>query len=270
MSNVDLSERLLGGFNMDMGLSQRVALVTGASSGIGAAIAGALAAEGAQVAIGYHSGRDAAEQLAGRIEQQGGSALLVQHDLWDPASLRAAVDVVTRTLGSLDVLVTCAWVSPGWAPPTAEAEATPAEAWQQQLRANVEGTAYTVQAALPHMRARGWGRIVLISSGAAEDGSAGLEHYGTAKAALHGLSRSLARSAGPAGILTNVVMPGLIATQRHRQTIPAAVLDGVAAQTPTRRLATEDDVARVVVFLASAANCSVTGAELRVGGGMHM
>jgi 3-oxoacyl-[acyl-carrier protein] reductase len=255
---------------MDMGLRERVALVTGASSGIGAAIAGALAAEGARVAIGYHSAREAAEQVSARIEQGGGSALIVQHDLWEPASVRAAVDTVTQTWGGVDVLVTSAWISPGWASPTAEAEATPAEVWQQQLRANVEGTVHTVQAALPHMRAHGWGRIVLISSGAAEDGSAGLESYGAAKAALHGLSRALARSAGPAGILTNVVMPGLVATERHRQTIPAAVLEQIAAQTPTRRLATEDDVARVVVFLASAANCSVTGAEVRVSGGMRM
>jgi 3-oxoacyl-[acyl-carrier protein] reductase len=170
----------------------------------------------------------------------------------------------------VDILVSAAWASPGWAPPDALAEATPPESWRTQLRTNVEGTAYTVQAALPCMRARGWGRIVLISSGAAEDGSAGLEQYGAAKAALHGLARSLARGVGPAGILVNVVMPGLIATERHRQSIPAVVLEGVAAQTPIRRLATEDDIARVVAFLASNANGAVTGSELRVSGGMRM
>jgi 3-oxoacyl-[acyl-carrier protein] reductase len=116
------------------------------------------------------------------------------------------------------------------------------------------------------MRAAGWGRIVLLSSGAA-DGAPGLEQYAAAKAALHGLARSLARSAGKAGVLTNVVMPGLIPTERHRQSIPQPVLDQIAAANPTGHLATEDDVARVVTFLASAANNSVTGAEIHVGQG---
>jgi 3-oxoacyl-[acyl-carrier protein] reductase len=138
--------------------------------------------------------------------------------------------------------------------------------WQDQLRLNVEGTASMIRAVLPQMRTRQWGRIVLLSSGAA-DGAPGMEHYAAAKAALRGISRSLAASTGPAGILTNVVMPGLVATERHRATIPAEALQRWAAQTPTRRLATEDDVARVVTFLASAANTSITGTEIRVDGG---
>ena len=255
---------------MDLGLTEKVALVTGASGGIGAAIARALAAEGARVALGYHAAQDAADRLAAEIGQAGGAALPVRHDLADPLSIRAVVDTIIRTWGGLDVLVASAWVSPGWAAPDAPAEATPAVVWQEQLRANVEGTAYTIQAALPSMRARRWGRIVLLSSGAAEDGSPGLEAYGAAKAALLGLARSLARSAGGAGILTNVVMPGLIATQRHRQTIPAAALEQIAAATPIKRLATEAEVARVVVFLASEANGSVTGTAIRVSGGLQM
>ncbi len=127
------------------------------------------------------------------------------------------------------------------------------------------GTASAIRAVLPRMRAQQWGRIVLLSSGAA-DGAPGLEHYAAAKAALRGISRSLAGSAGPAGILTNVVMPGLVPTAPQRRTIPAQALEHLAAQTPTKRLAAEDDVARVVVFLASAANASVTGTEIRVDG----
>jgi NAD(P)-dependent dehydrogenase (short-subunit alcohol dehydrogenase family) len=247
---------------MDLGLESRVALVTGASGGIGAVIASTLAAEGARVALGCHTGRDKAEQLAGQI----GAAMVVSHDLADPATIRAAADAVAQNWGRLDILVTSAWASPGWARPDNPAEATPARAWQDQMRVNAEGTAFTVQAVLPHMRAAGWGRIVLMSSGAA-DGAPGLEQYAAAKAALHGLARSLARSAGQAGILTNIVMPGLIPTPRHRQSIPQQVLDEVAARNPTGRLATEDDVARLVAFLASAANNSVTGAEIHVGQG---
>jgi NAD(P)-dependent dehydrogenase (short-subunit alcohol dehydrogenase family) len=251
---------------VDLGLAGRVALVTGASGGIGAAIARAFAAEGANVALGYHTGRTAVDEVAGRIEQAGAEALVVQHDLSEPDTIRAAVAAVRAAWGRLDALVTGAWLAPGWLPPDTTPESVPARSWQDQLRVNVEGTAATVRAVLPAMRERQWGRIVLLSSGAA-DGSPGMEHYAAAKAALRGLSRSLAGSAGPAGILTNIVMPGLIPTARHRRIIPAAALAGWAAETPTRRLATEQDVAAATVFLASAANGSTTGTEVRVDGG---
>ena len=247
---------------MDLGLTDKTALVTGASGDIGAVIARTLAAEGARVALGYHTRRDQAEQLAGQL----GSAMVVAHDLADPATIRAAADAVAQRWGRLDILVACAWVTPGWARPDHPAEDTPAAAWHDQMRRSVEGTAFTVQAVLPYMRAAGWGRIVLLSSGAA-GGAPGLEHYAAAKAALHGLARSLARSAGPAGILANVVMPGLIPTPKHRQFIPRQALDQIAAASPTGRLASEQDVAQVVAFLASAANHSVTGAEIQVGQG---
>jgi 3-oxoacyl-[acyl-carrier protein] reductase len=118
------------------------------------------------------------------------------------------------------------------------------------------------------MRERGFGRIVLLSSGAAR-GAPGMEPYGTAKAAVHGLARSLAQSAGPAGVIVNVVMPGLVPTPQHRATIPLPALEAIARQTPTRRLSTEDDVARLVAFLASPANGNTTGAEIPVTGGLY-
>jgi len=251
---------------VDLKLAGRVALVTGASGGIGTAIARAFALEGANVALGYHTAKDQAQRLADQIDSDGGHTLVVHHDLADPRSIQAAVDLVVGAWGRLDTLVASAWAAPGWLPPDTLAESVPAQAWQEQLRINVEGTAATIQAVLPQMRSQHWGRIVLLSSGAA-DGAPGLEHYAAAKAALRGISRSLAASAGPAGILTNIVMPGLIPTEKHRRTIPAQALEQWAAQTPTRRLATEDDVARVAVFFASPANASTTGTEIRVNGG---
>ena len=255
---------------MDLGVTNRVALVTGGSSGIGGAICHALAAEGVRVGVGYRTNRAAADRVVAGIEASGGVARAVEHRLEDPGSAREAVAGLVESWGGLDILVCAAWATPGWAPPDALAEATSPEQWAEQLHTNVEGTVRVVQAALPPMRAQGWGRVVLVSSGAADDGSPGLEQYAAAKAALHGLGRSRARGAGPAGILINVVLPGLIATERHRMTIPAPVLEGVATQTPIRRLATEEDVARVVAFLASAANGAVTGGEVRVSGGMRM
>jgi NAD(P)-dependent dehydrogenase (short-subunit alcohol dehydrogenase family) len=251
---------------MDLGLAGRVALVTGASGGIGAAIARTFAAEGARVALGYHTGNGQVRRLAGEIDRSGGQTLVLQHELADPASIRSGVERIVSAWGRVDALVAGAWAAPGWLPPDTMAESVPDLEWQRQLRVNLEGTASAVRAVLPAMRRQRCGRIVLLSSGAA-DGAPGLEHYAAAKAALRGIGRSLAVSAGPAGILTNVVMPGLVATERHRRTIPARALEQWAAETPTRRLATEDDVARVVVFLASAANASVTGTEVRVDGG---
>jgi NAD(P)-dependent dehydrogenase (short-subunit alcohol dehydrogenase family) len=254
---------------VDLGLTGKVALVTGATGGIGQVIARTLAAEGARVAIGYHQTKHEAAQLTMQIDQSGGAAIAVAHDLRDPASIRAGVRAIVSRWGSLDILVASAWQSPGWAPPDRLAETTPVPEWQGQLRTNAEGTAYTVQGVLPHMRQRGFGRIVLLSSGAAR-GAAGMEPYAAAKAAIHGLARSLAHSAGPAGVIVNVVMPGLVPTPDHRKTIPAEVLTHLAGQTPTRRLSTEADVARLVAFLASPANGNTTGAEIPVTGGLHL
>jgi NAD(P)-dependent dehydrogenase (short-subunit alcohol dehydrogenase family) len=254
---------------MDFGLKEKVVVVTGASGAIGSAIARAFSREGARLVLGFHSGREAAQQLAEQIEQDGGEVLPVKLDLGDRTSILDGLRQASARWRGLDVLVACAWVSPGWSPPDTPTESIPAEAWNDQMCKNVNGTAYAVQAVLPSMRASGWGRIVLISSGAAEDGSPGMEPYGSAKAALLGLNKGLARSLGPAGILTNVVLPGFVPTPRHRRSMPAQVIAGLAAATPSRRLTTEEDVARLVVFLGSAANGNITGTAARISGGMH-
>src|SRR5689334_22503676 len=162
---------------MDLGLNGRVALVTGATGGIGAVVARTLAAEGAKVAAGYRAAKNEADALVAAIERDGGSAVPVPHDLRDPESIRTGVDAIVARWGSLDVLVACAWEEAAWSPPDRPTEAIPVGEWQAQLRTNAEGTAYTVQAVLPHMRERGFGRIVLLSSGAAR-GAPGMEPYG--------------------------------------------------------------------------------------------
>ncbi|MBA3585630.1 MAG: SDR family oxidoreductase, partial [Gemmatimonadetes bacterium] len=121
---------------------------------------------------------------------------------------------------------------------------------------------------LPSMRERGWGRIVMLSSGSVEYGMPGGGAYGAAKAALHGLGRSLARELGPGGILVNVVMPGLVVTERNLKPIPEQVRDTVATESPSGRLSVPEDVAAAIVFLASKANGNTTGEILRVAGGM--
>ncbi|WP_084965147.1 SDR family NAD(P)-dependent oxidoreductase [Thermoactinospora rubra] len=234
-------------------------LVTGGSSGIGAATAVAYGRRGHDVTLTYNSGRDRAGQVVKQVEQAGGTARAVHLSLDDHETIRAAV----AETGPFDALVANAVRWPSMATFTAEFEDYPAADWAASLHANVLGNVVLVQSVLPGMRARKWGRIVLISSGIAEEGTPGSGPYGTAKAALHGLARTLAWQGGKDGILTNVVAAGLTATEN--QPTPQEMRDAIAARTPSRRLSTAEDVAELVYFFGSAANRNVTGEIVRDG-----
>jgi 3-oxoacyl-[acyl-carrier protein] reductase len=245
---------------MDLGLNGRTALVTGGSNGIGRAIALGLGAEGANVALTYRSDADAAASAVDAID---GDAIALPLDLEDTASIEAAVAATVDRFGGIDVLVVNAvrW-------PTARAdrfEELPPEEWQSVLRANLEGAFATVRAVLPSMRGRELGRIVMMSSGIAEEGYPATWPYGAAKAGLHGFARTLAWDLGADGILVNVVGTGFTATDHNRERFPQEMRDRVAAATPQKRLSTPGDVANLVVYLASAANTSVTGEVIREG-----
>jgi 3-oxoacyl-[acyl-carrier protein] reductase len=236
------------------------ALVTGGSSGIGAATALAYAKAGVRVTITYNSGADRAAEIVKRIEEDGGQAAAVHLDLEDHATIAPAV----AEAGPVDALVANA-VRWGTIMPNSVAfEDVPAAEWSAALHANVVGNALLVQEVLPGMRRRGFGRIVFVSSGAAEEGLPGPGPYGTAKMALHGMARALAWEAGKDGILVNVAAAGLTITGASRP-IPEAVLDEIAARTPSRRLSTADDLAALITFLGSAANRNLTGEILRDG-----
>jgi NAD(P)-dependent dehydrogenase (short-subunit alcohol dehydrogenase family) len=245
---------------MDLGLDGRVALVTGGSNGIGRAIALGLAGEGARVALTYNNNADAAAEV---VDQIDGDAIALPMNLGDPASIEAAVDATVEEFGGIDVLVVNAvrW-------PTVRAERfedLPVEEWQDLLRSNLEGAFATVRAVLPAMRGRELGRIVMMSSGIAEEGFPNIWPYGAAKAGLHGFARSLAWDLGREGILVNVVGTGFTATERNRRHFSQEMRDRVAAATPQKQLSSPEDVARLVVYLASAANTSVTGEVIREG-----
>jgi 3-oxoacyl-[acyl-carrier protein] reductase len=251
---------------MDTGLRDRVVLVTGGSKGIGAATARAFGQEGARVAITYRDSPDKAEKVAADVVAAGGEALTVRMDLEDLATVETAVAAVVEHWGGVDVLVANAvrWGGDGPPDPSIRFEHVPLEDWQAMIDANVLGAAAQVKAVLPSMRTRGWGRIVLISSSVAEEGVPGPGPYGTAKSALYGMARALAWEGGRDGILVNVVAPGFTLTD-SRPDIPAFVTDALAAATPTKRLSTAQDVARIVVFLGSAANGNLTGEVVRDG-----
>ena len=253
---------------MDLGFSERVVFVTGGTRGIGKAAAKAFAREHARVAISFHSDEARAQSVADELRVQSGvDAMIVSLDLADTATIRAAVKRVLARWGRIDALINNAvhWGSlPDDAP---RFEDVDEQHWRAMLQSNLAGHYAAIQAVLPNMRERKFGRIVNVSSTIAHDGMSGSGPYATAKAGLHGLTRSLAKELGPAGILVNVVMPGLTLTETNREQIPAEVRDQIGEATPIGRLLTAEEVATPLVFLASAANTGITGEILRVSGG---
>lgn len=245
---------------MDLQYRERVALVTGSSSGIGRSTALQLTAEGAAVAATYNNDRAGGERLTVDIRASGGSCSLAQYDLADPGSADRLVEQVVGTHGGLDLLVANAVAWP-------RGNLGAASPWRDSLRANVEGTLAVVEATLPHLLARR-GRLVLISSTVAVDGMAGATTYAAGKAALHGMIAALSAEHAPAGVLANAVLPGLTLTERAQRLIPKAARDEVISRTPTRRLASPLDIAQAVLFLGSPANRHITGQLIRVDGGL--
>jgi NAD(P)-dependent dehydrogenase (short-subunit alcohol dehydrogenase family) len=251
---------------VDTGMKGRVVLVTGASSGIGRAIAEAYGAEGARVALTYRSAEASAHATARAVEAAGGESLVLPLELGRIGSCNEAIEAVRERWSGIDGLVANAVQWPERSPEDADGfEQMRVERWRTTLRTNLEGTFATLRAALPAMRGRDGGRIVLMSSGLAEEGMPGGGDYGAAKAGLHGLARSLAWELGREGILVNVVDTGFTLTERNLEHFGDDVRERTARAVPSRRLSTPEEVARLVVFLGSAANGNITGEIVREG-----
>jgi NAD(P)-dependent dehydrogenase (short-subunit alcohol dehydrogenase family) len=255
---------------VNTGIVDHIALVTGSSSGIGRAVAVAFGQEKARVVVTYKNHVKEAEMTAEMVRQAGGQALIVPYDLKDEESIKYAIDTVVSKWGTIHILVNNAvqWATAGSPSGGSLFEDIPSENWKAMIRSQVEGTYFTIQKAVPYMRMNRWGRIINVSSTLAEDGLSGSGSYAAAKAALHGLTRSLAVELGEAGIFTNVVMPGMTLTERAEHVIPEVIRQQVADQTPTRRLSIPDDVASLIVYLGSKANGHVNGEFIRVSGGL--
>jgi 3-oxoacyl-[acyl-carrier protein] reductase len=251
---------------MDLGLGERVAFITGGSQGIGRATALRFSSEGAFVAVTYRNQQTRALALVEEIQGRQGQAVAVFLDLASLDSITAAVHTVLSQWGRIDVLVNNAiqWGTIRISESPIFEKVPPVE-WQYLLRANLEGIYATIQSVLPSMRERGWGRIANVSSIIAEDGLAGAGWYSVVKSSLHGLTRTLSKELGPAGILVNTVMPGLTATDRLDAIAPE-IRKRIENNTPIRRILTPEEVGGTIVFLCSYANSAVTGEILRVGG----
>jgi 3-oxoacyl-[acyl-carrier protein] reductase len=242
-------------------LNNRVALVTGGSRGIGAAIAKRLAADGANVAITYTKGANAAASVVKEIERTGRKAIAIQADATDAGAVQAAVEKTVATLGQLDVLVNNA----GTAIPK-KFEETTLEEIDHMLSLNVRGALVATQAALKYMK--NGGRIIMIGSSVGERNmTPGLAAYSATKGAIKMFTQGLSREVGDRGITVNNVQPGPIDTDLN----PAAG-DWAAPQkanTALNRYGTVDEVAALVAFVAGPEAAYITGANLTVDGGTN-
>src|SRR5881275_2137675 len=245
--------------NMDK-LEGKIALITGGSRGIGAAIAQRLAADGANVAITYTKGADAAASVVKEIERAGRKAIAMQADATDASAVEAAVDKTVATFGRLDVLVNNA----GTAIPKTFAETT-LEEMDRVIDINVRGVFVATQAALKHMQSGG--RIIMIGSAVGERVLAPwLVPYSATKGAVKIFSQSLSREVGSRGITVNNVQPGPIDTELNPATSEWAVPQKAA--TALDRYGHAEEVAALVAFVAGPESSYITGANLTVDGGM--
>ena len=248
-------------------LEGRVALITGSSRGIGAAIAAEFARQGAAVAV-HGRDADAVNAVVTAIGGGGGETRGVTGDVTSFPQIEVMRRQVEDGLGPVDILVANAGAS--LAPP-APLEDIPEAAWRATVDANLLGTFLTLKSFLPGMKHRGRGTIITMASSAGRrpDARAPVP-YGAAKAAIIMLTQDVAAQAGPHGIRANCIAPETILTARNRERIPAAQQAAMAGSHPLKRLGTPDDVAAAAVFLASDASAWITGTVLDVTGGAVM
>jgi 3-oxoacyl-[acyl-carrier protein] reductase len=242
-------------------LNGRVALVTGGSRGIGAAIALGLAGEGASLAIVHHDDEARASDMVARLESSGARAIALECDVSDSGSVASSMERVRAKLGPPDVLVNSAGIN--WGDPI---EAQNVDTWQRVIGVNLTGTYLMSAACYPDMKRKGWGRILNISSQMAFIGVAGATAYCASKAGVIGLTRALAVEAAPFGVLVNSIAPGATRTE---------MLDGLSedlkanilAKIPLGRFATTDEIVPIALLLASDEGSFFVGQTISPNGG---
>ena len=260
-------------------LSGRVALVTGGTRGIGAAICRSLASQGASVAAGYSGRTEKAEEFLRTFTEdfpESSRATIHQGNVANPEDCRRTIEEVLDQHGRLDILVNNAGITID-----KMAMQMSIEDWDTVLSVNLSGSFYMAQPALEHMTERGTGRIIFVSSVIGETGNIGQANYAASKAGMLGLTKTLAKEAAfilkksgqrddeGIGLTVNTVTPGFVATEMI-EGIPEKVLDRIKGQIPVGRLCRPDEIARVVHFLAADGSSYITGQVWGVNGGMDM
>ena len=246
-----------------LSLEGRVAVVTGAGRGIGGATAQALSRAGAHVAL-LDLDPAGVNRTAEAIGLEGREALAFTNDITDSFAVERTFDRVVEEWGRLDVLVNNAGVLS-----EAPLEDLTDEDLEESLDINLRGTLVCTRAAVPHMVARGAGRVISAASMSTRIGAVGLTAYSASKGAIVGMTRTWARELGPKGITANAVAPGLIDSETT-SAVPAGELEATLARLPARRLGRPDEVAAVYVFLASDLSSFINGAVLGVDGGLFL
>lgn len=242
----------------------RVALVTGASRGIGRAIATRLGQEGARVVVNYHSNASAADEVVAAIAAAGSEAVAIKADVSDPMQAGGLVDSALEHFGALDVIVHNAGTTRDTLLMRMSDEDIDAV-----LDTNLKSAFHVIRPALRSMMRQRSGRIVCIASIAGMDGNPGQTNYAASKAGLIGLVQSLAKEVGPRGITVNAVAPGYVTTDMTAE-LPDALIERAVEHTPLRRTGTVDDIAAAVAFLVSDDAAFITGQVLRVDGGLRL
>ena len=244
-------------------LTGKVALVTGASRGIGCAIAKKLASMGALVIVNYNGSKEAAETVAGEICKEGGSAVTYGCDVSDEAAATAMIAAITKDYGGIDILVNNAGITrDGLIMKMSE------EDFDRVLDTNLKGAFHTIRHASRYFLKQKSGKIINISSVSGVMGNAGQANYSASKAGVIGLTKSVARELASRGITCNAVAPGFIETEMT-EAIPEAAREAVKKQIPLQRTGQVSDVAGVAAFLASDLADYITGQVISVDGGMH-
>lgn len=249
-------------------LAGKAVLITGASTGIGAALARGFAAQGALVGLHYNASGAAAETLAGEIEGSGGTARLVRADMSNGEGARAAVEQAVAGLGRLDGLINNAG---GMVRRVPYAEVTEAD-YDEIMDLNARSVIVASRAAIPHLKAAGGGFIINTTSIAARNGAGnGAGLYGSAKAFVSNVTRGMAKELIPFGIRVNAVAPGVIATPFHERYSTPAQIEAMRATVPQGRVGTAEDCLGAYLFLASAVlSPYVVGQVIEVNGGQLM
>ena len=247
-----------------MQLDGKVALVTGASRGIGRSIALMLAARGADIVINYAGNTEAAEKTKAEVEALGRKAMVFKADVGDTAACEAMMAEAVKEMGKIDILVNNAGITrDGLLMRMKEAD------WDAVLTTNLKSVYNCTKAVIKYMMKARSGRIVSISSVVGAMGNAGQSNYAAAKAGIMGFTKAVAKEAASRGITVNAIAPGFIETDMTA-VLPEKVVDNLKAAIPMGRLGAPEDIAKAVAFLVSEDAAYITGQTLHVNGGMFM
>ncbi|HTN00294.1 MAG TPA: 3-oxoacyl-[acyl-carrier-protein] reductase [Planctomycetaceae bacterium] len=247
-----------------MNLTGRVALVTGGSRGIGRAIVSRLAGAGAKVAFVYQSNQEAAEALAAELKAQGSEVLAIKADVSSKEEADQAVEQVTTAFGRLDILVNNAGITRDGLLATMTSDQ-----WRQVIDTNLTGVFNFCQAATRTMMSQRYGRVINMSSVAADFSNPGQVNYAASKAGIEGFSRCMATELAKRGVTVNCVAPGFIETDMTVAVVNSFG-DKIKQSIPVRRLGKPEDIANAVHFLASEESSYITGQTLKVDGGLTL